>query len=90
MIKKSLKTPDEVINAIPELKAIKRKMEKVEYLSFTINSKIQNPVPAILEIESLHIQELRGKIYLLRKEVREDLEGLAKTNPSIASEGEFK
>ena len=76
MNESNLSSPEEVIDALPELKIVKLKMDSARYLSAMINCKIQGPNTAISERESLDIQTQIGVIRQLRKESREELERL--------------
>ncbi len=84
MNESNLSTPAEVIDALPELKAVKHKMDSARYLITMINCKIQGPNTAISERESLNIQTQIGIIRQLRKESRAELERLVITHHAIA------
>ncbi len=84
MHESNLSTPEEVIDALPELKIVKHKMDIARYLSTMINCKIQGPNTVISERESLNIQTQIGIIRQLRKESREELERLVITHHTIA------
>ncbi len=79
MIHQGLSSLQEVLDAFPELKVIRSKMNRIAYLKSHIYEITGAPAPNISREESLQIQDYNHEIYQLQRSVHEKLTQLLVT-----------
>lgn len=73
MINEGLSSYQEVLDASPELKDIKSKMQRVSYLNNCINRIPRGPAPNVSREKSIQIQDYTHEIRQLRRNINEEL-----------------
>lgn len=81
MIQEGLSSPEETVNYFPELRDIKSKIDRIDYLSRTIHRFTEGPAPEVSINEQRLAKEYYFEIKHLRKSVTAGLSRMLATYP---------